>query len=231
MLVLDHLSLTLGSFRLKANLTVAGPGVTAVIGASGSGKSTLLAAIGGFLAPQSGRILWNGQDLTPLAPGDRPLTMLFQDQNLFPHLNAKQNVALGLSPSLRLTPQQWMDVDRALTRTGLEGLGDRLPSQLSGGQQARVALARVLLRARPLLLLDETFGGLGPALKDEMLDLVATLGVASGTTVLMVSHDPDDARRIAPRTILVADGEAHPPVATAELLANPPPSLRRYLGT
>lgn len=230
MLVLEHLGLTLGSFRLSAHLSVPGPGVTAVMGASGSGKSTLLAAIAGFLRPTSGRILWNGQDLAPLAPGDRPLTMLFQDQNLFPHLSARRNIALGLSPSLRLTPAQWVSVDDALARTGLDGLGDRLPAQLSGGQQARVALARMLCRARPLLLLDEAFGGLGPALKDEMLDLVAALGKEAAATVLIVSHDPDDARRIAPRTIFVADGVAHPPVATTELLANPPPGLRRYLG-
>ncbi len=230
MLVLDHLTLSLGAFRLEADLTVPGPGVTAVIGASGSGKSTLLSAIAGFLPPDSGRIHWNGQDLAPLAPGDRPLTMLFQDQNLFPHLKARQNVALGLSPSLRLSPTQWASADEALARTGLKGLEDRLPAQLSGGQQARVALARVLLRARPLLLLDETFGGLGPALKDEMLDLVASLAAEAGTTVLMVSHDPDDARRIARRTILIAEGIAHPPVDTVALLDNPPPSLRRYLG-
>ncbi len=231
MLTLDHLSLTLGAFRLEADLTVPGPGVTAIIGASGSGKSTLLAAIAGFLAPVSGRILWNGQDMATLAPGDRPLTMLFQDQNLFPHLSARKNVALGLSPALRLTAAEWARVDEAMARIGLGGLENRLPAQLSGGQQARVALARVLLRARPLLLLDETFGGLGPALKEEMLDLVARLSAETAATVLLVSHDPDDARRIAPQTILVADGQAQPPVATADLLANPPPGLRRYLGT
>ena len=230
MLALDHLTLAVGDFRLAAHLTVKDPGVTAIIGASGSGKSTLLAAIAGFLVPQSGRILWNGEDLLPLAPGQRPLTMLFQDQNLFPHLSAARNVALGLSPSLRLTVADWTRVDQALLRTGLAGLGARLPSELSGGQQARVALARMLLRARPLLLLDEAFAGLGPALKAEMLDLVVALATETRAMVLMVSHDPDDALRIAPQTILVADGMAHPPVSTTDLLANPPPSLRRYLG-
>lgn len=230
MLALDHLTLAVGDFRLAAHLTAKDPGVTAIIGASGSGKSTLLAAIAGFLVPQSGSILWNGEDLLPLAPGQRPLTMLFQDQNLFPHLSAARNVALGLSPSLRLTAADWARVDQALLRTGLAGLGARLPSELSGGQQARVALARMLLRARPLLLLDEAFAGLGPALKAEMLDLVVALATETRAMVLMVSHDPDDALRIAPRTILVADGMAHPPVATTDLLANPPPSLRRYLG-
>ena len=109
-------------------------------------------------------------------------------------------------------------------------MAERKPAQLSGGQQSRVALARVLVQGRDILLLDEPFAALGPALKAEMLDLVAELATESGATLLMVSHDPGDARRIADQVVLVAEGQAHPPRPTADLLDNPPPALKAYLG-
>jgi thiamine transport system ATP-binding protein len=121
-------------------------------------------------------------------------------------------------------------VDEALNRVGLAGLGSRKPAALSGGQIARVALARALLRDKPIMLLDEPFGALGPALRDEMLGLVAALADETGATLLMVSHEPGDARRIADDVILVADGMAHVPVSTAEIFAHPPAALRDYLG-
>jgi thiamine transport system ATP-binding protein len=101
---------------------------------------------------------------------------------------------------------------------------------LSGGQQSRAALARALLRQRPILCLDEPFAALGPALKTEMLGLLADLADETGATVLMITHDPADARAFAPLTSLVADGVAHPPAPTAALLDNPPPALAAYLG-
>ena len=228
MLRLEHLDLRQGDFRLRADLSVPTAARVAVLGPSGSGKSTLLMAVAGFLAPASGRILWDGRDLAGVAPGDRPLSILFQDQNLFPHLTLAQNLGLGLRADLRLDAGQRARVEDALERVGLTGMGARKPAQLSGGQAGRAALARALLRARPLLLLDEPFAALGPALKAEMLELVAEL--AGAATVLMVTHDPADARRFADQTILVADGIVQPPRPTAELFADPPPALRAYLG-
>jgi thiamine transport system ATP-binding protein len=228
MLTLDGLSLRQGAFGLGASLSVAAPGRVAVMGPSGAGKSTLLLALAGFIRPEAGRILWNGADITAARPMDRPVTMVFQDNNLFPHLTAFQNVALGLRPSLRLRPDEAARVEAALGRVGLAGLGGRKPAELSGGQQSRVTLARAILRDKPIVLLDEPFAALGPALKAEMLDLVAEL--LPRALVLMVTHDPADARRLAPETILVADGQALPPVATAGLLDTPPPALARYLG-
>jgi thiamine transport system ATP-binding protein len=230
MLRLEALTLQQDDFHLTADWQVDAGARVAVIGPSGAGKSTLLMAIAGFFAPASGRILWQGQDLVGVAPGDRPVSMLFQDQNLFPHLTLAQNLGLGLQPSLRLTPAQAQAVEAALTRVGLDGMGGRKPAQLSGGQQGRAALARALLRARPLILLDEPFAALGPALKTEMLDLLDEVATATGAAVLMVTHDPDDAQRFAQKTVLVADGVAHPPVATAEIFAHPPEALRAYLG-
>jgi len=202
----------------------------ALLGASGAGKSTLLDVIAGFFAPVSGRVLWDGQDLAPLGPGARPLSMLFQDNNLFPHLTVAQNVGLGLRPDLKLSADQAAAVEAALGRVGLEGLGARRPAALSGGQRSRVALARMLLRNRPMMLLDEPFSALGPALKAEMLGLVADLARETGASVLFVTHDPSDARAIADLTALVADGRAEAPRETAALFADPPPALRAYTG-
>lgn len=230
MLQLDRVILTEPDFRLTADFTVPAGARVAIIGPSGAGKSTLLAAIAGFVTPRSGAILWQGQDLGPLAAGDRPMTILFQDQNLFPHLNVAQNLALGLSPSLRPTAADRALIATALDRTGLGGLGERRPAELSGGQAGRAALARALLRARPLLLLDEPFAALGPALKREMLALVAEVADTTGATVLMVTHDPEDAKVFARHTVLVADGVAHAPQDTASLFADPPPALKAYLG-
>jgi thiamine transport system ATP-binding protein len=230
MLTLEGLELLQGDFRLSADWTAEPGARVAIIGPSGSGKSTLLLAIAGFLAPSRGRILWKDQDLAPFAPGARPLSILFQDQNLFPHLTLAQNIGLGLSPRLDLTAAQHRSVASSLERVGLGGMGQRKPSQVSGGQAGRAALARVLLRARPILLLDEPFAALGPGLKAEMLDLVAEVANETSALVLMVTHDPNDARMFAPLTSIVDEGRALAPRPTEDLFTNPTASLRRYLG-
>jgi len=230
MLRLETLRIVQGGFRLNADIEIPTGARVALIGPSGAGKSTLLAAIAGFIVPEAGRILWNGAEIGALAPGARPLSIVFQDNNLFPHLTAFQNVALGLAPSLRLDQAQRARVADSLAKTGLDGLGARKPGALSGGQQGRVALARVLLRDRPLMLLDEPFAALGPALKTEMLTLVQDLAHAQGMTVMTVTHDPDEARRFSDLTAVVAEGRVAPPQPTAALFDDPPPALRDYLG-
>ncbi len=230
MLQLDHLSLRQDDFSLTANWTVNAGDRVAVIGPSGAGKSTLLAAIAGFLPLTGGKILWQGRDLAAVPAGMRPVTILFQDQNLFPHLTVAQNLGLGLRPDLRLASADHARITDALHRTGLDGLGPRRPAKLSGGQASRAALARALLRARPILLLDEPFAALGPALRAEMLALVREVATETGALVLMVTHDPDDALALGGAAVFVADGVAHPPVETRQLFDAPPPALRAYLG-
>lgn len=230
MLRLEGLGIEMEGFSLAADLGVPEGARVAVIGPSGAGKSTLLAAIAGFQPLTRGRVSWQGQDLGPLPPGRRPLSILFQDNNLFPHLTATENIGLALRPGLRLSAKERESVQAALARVGLEGYGERRPAALSGGQQSRVALARALLRARPLLLLDEPFAALGPALRAEMLNLVREITAETKSTLLIVTHDPRDAKRIADLTVLVADGRVAPPVPTAKLFADPPPALADYLG-
>lgn len=230
MLTCEMLVLAQDDFRLHADLALEKGRVTALIGPSGAGKSTLLSAIAGFFAPAQGRILWDGRDLTDVPPGQRPCSVLFQDNNLFPHLTVQQNVGLALRSGLRLSQADKAQVDAVLDDVGLVGLGGRKPGALSGGQQSRASLARVLLADRPLILLDEPFSALGPGLKNEMLDLVQTKLARPDRLVIMVTHDPADAQRIAGDVILVADGVAHAPVTTADLFANPPDALATYLG-
>ena len=200
------------------------------LGPSGSGKSTTLYILAGFQDPTAGDIKLRGQSILRTPSHKRNIGMVFQRYTLFPHLSVAQNIGLGISPALRLSRADHTRIEAALERTGLAGLGARKPAALSGGQQSRVALARALLRAKPLLLLDEPFSALGPALKSEMLSLVAEIAQEQGTTLLMVSHDPDDARALCPQTVLVENGTAHPPQPTDALLDNPPPALRAYLG-
>ena len=228
MLDLD-LTITQDDFTLRATLAIEAGARVAVIGPSGAGKSTLLAALAGLI-PAQGRILWQGARIDTLPPAARPLSILFQDHNLFPHLSVFDNVALGVDPSLRRTAALRAQVGDVLEQVGLGDLAGRKPGQLSGGQISRAGLARALLRDKPVLLLDEPFAALGPALKADMLDLVAQMSGTRGITVLMVTHDPTDARRICSQTVLVADGRAHPPAPTGALLDDPPPALAAYLG-
>jgi thiamine transport system ATP-binding protein len=203
----------------------------AVIGPSGAGKSTLLALIGGFEVAQAGRILIDGNDITDLPPDARPVTTLFQDHNLFAHLNVIQNVGLGLHPGLRLTSTEKGQVTWALNEVGLTGFEERLPGQLSGGERQRVAIARCILRKRPVLMLDEAFAALGPALRREMLELVLSLRTQKALTVLMVTHDPADALFAADHTAFIAAGKVITSGPTAAVLASEHPAIRDYLGT
>jgi len=230
MLVCERLKLQQGRFVLEADIGFRAGAITALIGPSGAGKSTLLSALAGFLTPQSGLIKNDGIDLTPIPPGKRPISILFQDNNLFPHLTIFQNVGLGLQPKLRLSPDEAERVTITLENVGLAGLGGRRPAELSGGQQSRAALARVLLADRPIILLDEPFAALGPGLKTEMLDLVRDTLAVDDKTVIMVTHDPADAKHVASETVFVADGVALPPVPTAHILKSPSPALAAYLG-
>ena len=228
MLKLESCVIDNDGFRLAADWALAPGRLVAVIGPSGGGKTTLLEAVAGFVPLAEGRITWQGRDISAAAPDARPVAMLFQDGNLFPHLSVAQNAGLGLGPSLAHAGEA--AVTEALARVGLDGLGGRKPAALSGGQRARVALARVLLQRRALLLLDEPFAALGPALRAEMLDMVAELARETGASLLMVSHDPGDAQRIADEVVVVSDGVAHAPRETGPLFADPPANLRAYLG-
>ena len=191
----------------------------AVLGPSGAGKSTLLNLIAGFLPPASGTILINDQPHTTTPPARRPVSMLFQENNLFHHLTVRQNIALGMHPGLKLNPAQTASLQTIAGQMSIDSLLDRLPGELSGGPRQRVALARCLVREQPVLLLDEPFSALDPALRQEMLTLVSDVCQRQHLTLLMVSHSVEDAARIAPRSLVVADGRIAWDGATETLLS------------
>lgn len=205
-------------------------GMTTVLGASGEGKSTLLHLLGGYLQGR-GTLSYLGASFLGLAPFERPVSTLFQSDNLFPQLNVWQNVAVGLEPSLKLTAQQREKVEWALRQTQLIAKQDQYPQALSGGQAQRVAIARVLVRNTPILLLDEPFSALDPILREEMLTLVAEVTQQFKLTTLVVSHMPSEALLVGGRVMLIAGGRvvAHEPVdiLTSSSL---PDTFSRYLG-
>jgi thiamine transport system ATP-binding protein len=216
---------------MQFDLTVERGTFLSIIGPSGAGKSTLLSLIGGFERPAKGQVLVDGLDITSLAPAERPCTTLFQDHNLFAHLSVERNVALGIDPNLRLSEAQRAEVRQSLADVGLGGMEHRLPGQLSGGERQRAAIARCLVRHRPILLLDEPFAAVGPGLRREMLDLVRALQARLGLTVLMVTHDPGDARHAGGRTAFVHAGRVVLLDETERVLGSAMPEVRAYLGS
>lgn len=191
----------------------------AVLGPSGAGKSTLLNLIAGFLSPASGAVILAGNNHTRTPPAKRPVSVLFQENNLFNHLTVRQNIGLGLHPGLKLNDAQREETESLAGKMGLMEYLERLPGELSGGQRQRVALARCLIRKQPILLLDEPFSALDPALRKEMLNLLDTQCRERNMTLLMVSHSLEDALSIAPRSLVVRDGRIIWDGATAALLA------------
>ena len=204
---------------MRFTLSVTRGEQVAVLGPSGAGKSTLLNLIAGFLTPASGTMMIEGEDHTATPPSRRPVSMLFQENNLFSHLSVQQNIGLGLNPGLKLNALQREKMRHIAQQMGIDSLLERLPGELSGGQRQRVALARCLVREQPIFLLDEPFSALDPALRQEMLTLVAEVCREKQLTLLMVSHSVEDAARIAPRSIVVADGRIAWQGKTDELLS------------
>jgi putative thiamine transport system ATP-binding protein len=195
-LVLERLRLGLaGTTLVDLDVTVPPGEVLTVMGPSGSGKSTLLAALAGLLDPVfdlEGRVRLGDDDVTRWPPEQRRIGVLFQDPLLFPHLSVAGNLLFGVPAGVRGRARR-RRVEAALADAGLAGFGPRDPATLSGGQQARVALLRVLLSEPRALLLDEPFAKLDAALKDDIRNFVFARVRARGLATILVTHDPADA--------------------------------------
>jgi thiamine transport system ATP-binding protein len=231
MIVVKQGQYVYGDFYLQIDFAVERGECVAILGPSGAGKSTLLNLLAGFEQLTEGTITIDGRAMQEEAPAQFPVSMVFQDNNTFAHLDARANVALGVSANLRLTGNELALVNHSLAQVGLTHLADRKPGDMSGGERQRIALARVLVRNKPVLLLDEPFGALGPALRLDMLDLVARLHREKGLTTLMITHHPDDAKRIASQVIFIDGGKVRAPVPTPKFfLYKTDPDVAAYLG-
>ena len=188
------------------SITIQKGEIFALLGSSGCGKSTLLRILAGFEKPTSGRVLLNGVDIASFHPYERPINMMFQSFALFPHLNVWENIAFGLKREGMPGPQIAARVDEMLNLVQLSAYGKRKPHQLSGGQQQRVALARSLAKRPQLLLLDEPLGALDKKLRQrtqfELVNIIESVGV----TVVMVTHDQEEAMTMASRIAVMSHG-------------------------
>ncbi len=197
----------------------------ALLGPSGSGKSTILRIIAGLDAPDSGTLTIDGQDAAALSPGERKVGFVFQGYALFAHMTAAQNIAFGLQvmPRAHRPPRRTIaaEVARLLGMVRLDGLGGRLPAQLSGGQCQRVALARALAIRPRILLLDEPFGALDRAVRDELRGELRRVQAELGVTTVLVTHDPEEAELLADQVVTLDQGR----VASRRLRATGPAEL------
>ncbi len=231
MLQVKNLFVDLGGFRLTADFEIERGSLISIVGPSGAGKSTILNALAGFIPLTSGVIKWNGSDITKLDPGLRPLSILFQDYNLFSHLTVKDNIAIGLRPNLKLDDLETEMVNSVIEEVGLSKFKFIKPFQLSGGQRTRVSLARSIVRSKPILLLDEAFSGLGPALRSEMIKLIKDKSIKEGITLIMVSHHIKDAIELDQKVIFVNDGETMKPTNVSIFINSQDKKIRDYIGS
>jgi iron(III) transport system ATP-binding protein len=200
--------------------------IVALLGQSGCGKTTLLRLAAGVERPSAGRVLLEGQDVSApgsfVEPEHRGVGLVFQDYALFPHLTVRENVRFGLrgydDASAEATAM------RAIARVGLADLAEAYPHMLSGGEQQRVALARAVAPRPGVLLMDEPFSNLDRRLRDVVRDETAALLQETGATSIIVTHDPEDAMRIADRIVLMRSGRIVQ-VGTGEELYRKPVSL------
>ncbi len=194
-LSVDQLNIVYPDWRRSYSFTVKQGERLAIKGPSGIGKSTLLLCLAGFVAPKSGTVRWHDRDLLALEPNQRPISMLFQEDNLFEHLSVERNLKLGL------TQTGLKQLESAVSRLGIGEQLAKLPGQLSGGQRQRVGLIRTLLRPEPLVILDEPFAELDSETRTLALEFSREQTEAEGKTLLLITHQDEDIAALATRTL------------------------------
>lgn len=190
----------------NANLDIKKGELVTLLGPSGCGKTTTLRMIAGFEFPTSGKIILDGQEIGPLPPHKREMSMVFQSYAIFPHLNVFENIAYGLNVQ-RLSKTVIKErVNKVLELVHLEGYGDRAPTQLSGGQQQRVALARALIMEPKVLLMDEPLSNLDAKLREEMRTEIRRIQKELNITSVYVTHDQIEAMTLSDRIVVMDQG-------------------------
>jgi len=207
MLDIEKLCLRAGSFEVnQISFSVPAGGCHALVGATGSGKTLVLETIAGLRKAQSGRINWLGQNITALPPEKRKLAYVPQDLALFPHMTVRENIEYGLRMQKNNSSGKSAEIDKLSHALGINHLLDRFIHNLSGGERQRTALARALAPGNKLLLLDEPFSALHEAMRKELWLLLKTLQQQYGITVLIVTHDMEEAFFLADSVTFIARG-------------------------
>lgn len=195
--------------------------VFSLLGPSGCGKTTLLRMLAGFLQPDQGRILVEGEDITALPPNRRPINTVFQNYALFPHLSIRENIGFGLKVAKRPKAEIAREVDRMLDLIQMDGHAEKRPSQISGGQKQRVAIARALVNKPRLLLLDEPLAALDLKLRQRMLLELDRIHDEVGITFLYVTHDQGEAMSLSDRLAVMNAGRLEQTGSPAEIYETP----------
>lgn len=207
------------------SLTIEPGTLVTLLGPSGCGKTTTLRMLAGLEHPTAGRILIGGKDVTMLPANERDVSMVFQSYALFPHINARDNVAYGLESSGLSRKEAREKAEEGLALVGLAGMGLRLPAELSGGQQQRVAVARALVLEPQVLLLDEPLSNLDARLRRRVRTEIRELQQRLGFTAVYVTHDQDEALAVSDRIIVMKDGEIAQSGAPRDLYESPASSF------
>lgn len=234
-LELQHLSFGYqapGDILRDFSLSVEAGELVALLGPSGCGKTTLLKLICGLLAPEQGDIRVRGRSLLGLPPEKRDITMVFQQDQLFEHMSLAENIGFGLRMRGHKPADIATEVAAILDQVQLAGLESRKPRQLSGGQRQRGALARALVTGPSVMLLDEPLSALDASLRDELRNLLLSLQRQRRQTSLFVTHDQEEALRLADRVAIVFDGQLHMLAPPRECIERPlSRRIAEFMGT
>ena len=205
-------------FSLDLSFSMEKGELLCIIGPSGSGKSTLLSLIAGIEVPQGGSIIIDGEDITRMSIRKRHIGMVFQDFSLFPSMNVEKNIQYGM----KNTKNKEERTRELLSLVGLEGYGKRSVNQLSGGEAQRIALARAIAAEPRILLLDEPLSALDAPLRKKLRSVIKQIHEKTGTTMLYVTHDREEAFAIADRIMIIKGGRIVAIGGPEELYNNPP---------
>ncbi|HEY3073232.1 MAG TPA: ABC transporter ATP-binding protein [Candidatus Limnocylindrales bacterium] len=230
----EHLTVEYGQFAAVHDLSLnVGDGeLVALLGPSGCGKTTTLGFITGFIRARTGRVLFDGVDVTARSPQKRGIGYVFQDYAIYPHMTVRENIRFPLDAAKAARRKANRDVEDIAALVRVEELLDRRPHQLSGGQRQRVALARALVKRPGVLLLDEPLSNLDAHQRVDVRAEIRRLQLSLGMTTILVTHDQSEAMAIADRVAVMTGGQIDATTSPAELYARPPSLFAaRFIGS
>ena len=207
MLKINKLKYKIEKASFEFNFELKSSQLVGVIGKSGSGKSTLFNLLSGFLKPKEGSIYFSDKNITNLKPFDRDISILFQDHNNFNHLNIFENIILGIDSDMKRTPNNIKLVRSIMKKVSLNIDIDKKVSNLSGGEQQRVSIARSLLRKKSILLLDEPFNSLDPGLRKILYEDIKTMSFSHKLITLISSHLIEELRNVTDKFLFIHQGK------------------------